>query len=72
MIMVKGQIYCCQNPRCRAEIQVVRDSIEGESVPTCCCGAKMKKPYSRPVFKRLEATPELVALFEDKAIRDVR
>lgn len=63
MILRKGQVYRCQNQQCRAAIQVAKDSVESESNPKCCCGAEMKKPYTKPVLKRLEPTLELVALF---------
>jgi hypothetical protein len=55
MILQKAQIYRCQNRECRAEIQVTKDSIEGESNPRCCCGAEMKKPYTTPVLRVLKA-----------------
>lgn len=63
--MRKGQHYRCQNPECRAEIEVRGDSIEGLSNPMCCCGAVMKRPYTKPVLRELdkEEVP-LVELFE--------
>lgn len=67
MIMRKGQVYRCQNPNCRAEIQVARDSIESSSNPRCCCGAEMKKPYVAPTLRVLHPAPELVALFKGKS-----
>ncbi len=54
MILRKAQIYRCQNRQCRAEIQVTKDSIEGESNPRCCCGAEMKKAYTTPILRVLE------------------
>jgi hypothetical protein len=66
MILQKGQVYRCQNQRCRAEIQIIENSAEGESNPRCCCGAEMKKPWTTPVLRRLEPTPELLDLFRVK------
>lgn len=45
------EIYRCQNREGAAEIEVMKDSIEGASLPRCCCGAGMKKPYAKPVLK---------------------
>lgn len=56
MILRNGQIYRCQNRQCRAEIEVTKESIEGESNPRCCCGAEMKKPYTAPVLRALKAS----------------
>ena len=50
MMMQSGQRFRCTNPECAAEIEVIRDSIEGTSSVTCCCGAVMKKPYRKPVL----------------------
>jgi hypothetical protein len=54
MILQKAQIYRCQNPQCRAEIRVAKDSIEGKSNLRCCCGAEMKKLYTTPVLRAVE------------------
>jgi hypothetical protein len=51
MMMRKGQRLRCQNPQCAAEIEVIKDSIEGECNVTCCCGAVMKKPYEKPALR---------------------
>jgi len=63
MILRKGQRYRCQNLECTAEIEVTKDSVEGSSNPRCCCGAAMKKPYTKPVLRMLDedkaALPEL-------------
>ena len=60
------QRYRCQNPDCRAEIEVKKDSIEGELNPRCCCGAEMKKSYSAPVFKQFgKDARDLAQLFKD-------
>jgi hypothetical protein len=67
MILRKGQQFRCQNRRCRAEIEVTRDSMEGESNPRCCCGAEMKKLWTTPVVSRLEETPEVAHLFGREA-----
>ena len=53
MIMRKGQRYRCQNPNCRDEIEVINNSGEEDSNPRCHCGAKVKKVYSKPVFREL-------------------
>ena len=50
MMMQRGQRYRCQNPECAAEIEIAKDSIEGRSSLRCCCGAKMKRPYTKPVL----------------------
>jgi len=55
MSMQKGQQYRCQNPNCRDEIEVVKNSREEDSNLRCHCGAKMKKVYSKPVFRELSA-----------------
>lgn len=52
--MRKGQRFRCQNPGCRAEIEVIKDSMEGASNPRCCCGTVMKKLYSKPVLRTLD------------------
>lgn len=52
--MAKGQRFICVNPDCRAEIEVVKDSTEGTSNPRCCCGAEMKRPYSKPTVRKLD------------------
>ena len=51
--MRTGQRYRCRNSECRAEIEVTRDSTEGKSNPRCCCGAEMKKQYTRPALRTL-------------------
>lgn len=66
MLMVKGEVYRCQNPSCRAEVRVERDSTDGFSSPICCCGAEMKKPYEPPRLRRIEPTPEIIALLKQK------
>lgn len=63
MILRDGQVYRCQNADCRAEIHVVKPSIEGSSNPRCCCGAEMKKPYSAPTMTELTETFELLQRF---------
>jgi hypothetical protein len=60
--MRRGAVYRCQNPGCRAEIEVTRDSVEGPSNPRCCCGAEMKKRYTKPVLRVLDK--DKVALAE--------
>jgi hypothetical protein len=53
MIMRKDQRSRCQNPNCRGEIDVMTNSGEEDSNARCHCGAKMKKVYSKPVFREL-------------------
>lgn len=68
MVLKKGQRYRCQNRECGAEIEVMKDSNEGEFKLRCCCGSEMKKPYSAPVFTNRDADREILApLFETKA-----
>jgi hypothetical protein len=50
MMMQKGQQFRCQNRECAAEIEVTRDSTEGESRIGCSYGVLMKKPYTEPVL----------------------
>lgn len=67
-MMKTGQRYRCQNPDCRAEIEVKKDSMEGDVNPRCCCGAEMKKPYSAPVFKQFgKDAGDLARLLKDSA-----
>jgi len=54
-VMETGNRYRCQNVECRAEFEVTKNSKEGNSNPRCCCGAEMKKLYSKPAFTRIEA-----------------
>jgi hypothetical protein len=63
-VMRKGDVFRCQNPECRAEIEVRRDSVEGPLNPRCCCGAEMKKRYAKPVLTVLDKDKAgLAALF---------
>jgi hypothetical protein len=64
MIMLKGQVYRCQNKQCGAETVVAKESVKGDSTPRCCCGAQMKRPYTKPTLTRLEPTAELIELFK--------
>ena len=48
-----GQRYVCINPLCRCEIKVTRASLDVQGNPKCCCGAEMKKPYTKPVLREL-------------------
>jgi hypothetical protein len=54
MKMLTGRRYRCQNRECGAEIEVMRDSIEGRSILRCCCGTVMKMPYSKPILTTLK------------------
>lgn len=68
MLLIKGQRYRCQNSACGAEIEVTKDSVEGDFRPRCSCGSEMKKPYSPPVFVNRDADREILApLFRTKA-----
>jgi hypothetical protein len=62
-MMQSGQRYRCQNVECRAEIEAKKASIEGSSNPRCCCGAEMKKVYSKPVLRELDKDAAVVAEF---------
>lgn len=50
--MRKGQHYRCQNPECRIEIEVRKDSIEGLSNPMCCCGRVDEETLHETCFTR--------------------
>jgi len=68
MILRKGQRYRCQNRECGAEIEALRDSIEGQSNPVCCCGGEMKKPYRRPLLKTYQSDAAVISeLFKSRA-----
>jgi hypothetical protein len=58
MSMAEGQIYRCQNRECGCEIRVTKASSNTNSNPRCCCGAEMKKPYTRPVLRSLQSKTE--------------
>lgn len=64
MIMQKGQVYLCQNPRCGAELEVERQSTSGFSNPICCCGSEMTKQYDTPALRKIESSPEVMALLK--------
>jgi len=64
MMMRKGQVFRCQNPRCGSELQVERDSLDGFSNPICCCGAEMAIRYDAPAVKKLEPSPEVMVLLK--------
>jgi hypothetical protein len=68
MIMRKDQRYRCQNPNCRGEIEVMTNSGEEDSNARCHCGAKVKKVYSKPVFRELSHV-EAIARAEDTTIQ---
>jgi hypothetical protein len=53
MLMTEGQIYQCVNRDCGCQVRVVRESIESDANPRCCCGAEMKKPYQKPIVRPL-------------------
>jgi hypothetical protein len=61
MMMRSGQRYRCENRECAAEIEVKEDSLEGHLNPRCCCGAEMKKPYTKPVLRTLDRDPAVAA-----------
>jgi hypothetical protein len=51
------QLYKCQNPDCRAEVEITDASAEATMPPTCSCGAQMKKVYTATVLKELNGHP---------------
>lgn len=53
-LLRKGQVYRCQNLDCRAEVEVKNSSRQGTLNPRCCCGAEMKRPYSKPALRRID------------------
>jgi hypothetical protein len=65
-MMRMGQRFRCQNPECRAVVEVTKDSMEGNSNPRCCCGAEMKKLYTAPVLRTLEKDRTDLAEFFSK------
>jgi hypothetical protein len=66
MVMTKGQVFRCQNRDCGCEIRVLRTSINASAKPRCCCGAEMKKPYRKPVFRSLGSDLERTAAKSNK------
>jgi len=64
--MTVGTRFCCQNPDCRCEVEVINGSSEAESNPKCCCcGSAMKRPYQKPAVTILGAESKKFAhLFE--------
>jgi hypothetical protein len=64
MIMRQGQVYRCQNPRCGAELQVERESLDGFSNPICCCGAEMTRRYDAPALRKAEPSAEVLVLLK--------
>lgn len=67
--MLTGERLRCVNPDCQAEIEVTKDSINGASNPRCCCGAEMKRPYSKPVVRKLDRK-EAEALLAQMSARE--
>jgi len=65
MTMKIGQRYAFLNPNCRCEIEVTKASTEANTIPRCCCGAEMKKPYAKPVLRELPTKP---AIFFDVSL----
>jgi hypothetical protein len=59
MTMNVGQRYRCQDPDCRCEIEVIKASTVAVLNPRCCCGEEMKKPYTEPTLKILDAKPKV-------------
>jgi hypothetical protein len=64
--LTAGTRFRCQNPDCGCEVEVTNSLSEAESKPSCCCcGSAMKRPYQKPVLKRLDVeSKELAHLFE--------
>jgi predicted nucleic acid-binding Zn ribbon protein len=52
--MTRGRIYICQNRDCGCEVTVVKESIEENANPMCCCGTEMKKLYEKPTVRTLK------------------
>lgn len=56
MLITSGQIYRCQNPVCRCEMQVIKGSgAIAVQNPRCWCGGEMKKPYTPPALHKMPA-----------------
>jgi predicted nucleic acid-binding Zn ribbon protein len=62
----EGQVYRCQNRDCGCEISVVKLATESHCNPRCLCGAEMKKPYSRPLLRNLDANFSLFICLENR------
>ncbi len=62
MITRKCQRYRCQSSDCREEIEVMETSREHDSNALCRCGAKMKKVYSKPVFRELSEVEDIAGV----------
>jgi hypothetical protein len=62
MMMEVGQSYRCINPNCRCKIEVTEPSTESVFNLRCCCGAEMKKPYTKPALKLPSVEPEVFAM----------
>jgi hypothetical protein len=62
MPMNVGQVYRCQNSRCRSEVKVVRHSSVARKNPRCSCGAEMKKAYVPPVLRVLPQEVKVLAV----------
>jgi hypothetical protein len=59
--MTEGQIYECMNRDCGCEIQVTKGSAGVDANPRCCCGAEMKKPYHKPIVRKVSVDSEILA-----------
>ncbi len=62
--MSQHQVYRCQNRACGCEMVVIKTPVETKASPRCFCGAEMKKPYSPPVFRKLDPRDDLVNRLE--------
>lgn len=60
MTMGVGQRYCCQDPNCRCEVEVIKASMEAALNPRCCCGGQMKMPYAKPTLKILDSKSAII------------
>ena len=58
MSTTEEQVYRCQNRTCGCEMRVTKPSLETDLNPRCCCGAEMKKPYTKPELRILQSKPE--------------
>jgi len=57
----------CWNSRCGFEIEVTGPSKEAARNPRCCCGAEMKRPYTKPILKELDAQSAAFSRIHEEA-----
>ena len=66
MVIEEGQVFRCQNRDCGCEIKALRSSVIAHKNPRCGCGADMRKPYRKPMFRALTSDLELTAIRSNK------